>query len=225
MPLKPYGVLKGTIIQGTPAPPSGNRTAHYQAVVQAAGRDYTAAINVLSRQKPSELLYLVGDQFRAEQLTHLQGLKDGVTIIDESNREDIALDYIRGGLFDPARMVALPYDADGPDNDLNEKVDTYLRRAIQDQTATIYVFGEMFPGGVHDIHMNQGNVEKYRADDGIWQDGGMVIHFGREDKWQGLFLAFQSQSWCTDAQGHRLRPVSECNHLTPMAAQAFRSGG
>ncbi|WNS46693.1 YukJ family protein [Paenibacillus sp. MMS20-IR301] len=222
MPLNPYGVLKGKIIQGTPAPTTRDSTPHYHAVVKAANKKYKLAINVQSKITPSELLYLVGDQFNSEQITHLQELKDGFTKIDKSNRDEIALDYIRGGLFDPSKMIALPYNADGPDNDLNEKVDAYLQRAIEDDTAKIYVYGEPFPGGIHNIHMNQGNVEPFVGDDGIWQDGGIVIHFEQEDKWLGLFLAFQSQSWCTDDQGHMERPVSECSHKTHKSAQLSR---
>ncbi len=45
--------------------------------------------------------------------------------------------------------------------------------------------------------MNQGNVEKWKGDNGIWQDGGILIQFEKEEEWVGIFLAFQSQSWCT----------------------------
>ena len=34
---------------------------------------------------------------------------------------------------------------------------------------------------IHDIHMNQGNVEKWKGDNGIWQDGGILIHFEKEE--------------------------------------------
>lgn len=221
MPLNPYGVLKGKLIKGIPAPIERDSSPHYHAIVEAAGRKYKLAINVKSQVDPSELLYLVGDQFHSEQITHLQGLKDGFTKIGNSKRE-IALDYIRGGLFDPSKLVALPYNQDGPDNDLNEKLDAHLQRAIKDETAKIYVYGEPFPGGIHNIHMNQGNVEQFRKDDGIWQDGGIVIHYEQEDKWLGLFLAFQSQSWCTDDQGHMERPVSKCSHKTVKIAEVSR---
>lgn len=218
MPLRPYGVLKGKITKGTPAPRSNDSTPHYHAEVEAGGETYKLAINVKSRMRPSELLYLVGDKFKSEQITHLQNLKDGFTEINTSNRE-IALDYIRGGLFDPKKMIELPYNVDGPDNDLNEKVDAYLRRAIDNQSAKIYVYGEPFPGGMHNIHMNQGNVDAFRRDDGIWQDGGIMIHFEDENKWLGMFLAFQSQSWCTDDKGHMERPVSQCSHKTVQIAE------
>src|SRR5262249_15255490 len=59
--------------------------------------------------------------------------------------------------------------------------------------------------GVHDIHMNQGNNGRFRADDGVWQDGGLLIHLPTRSRWIGIFLAFQSQSWHTDdSTGHTL---------------------
>ena len=57
--------------------------------------------------------------------------------------------------------------------------------------------------------MNQGNDDRFRAQDGVWQDGGMLIHFPAADgapaSWTAVFLKFQSQAWHTDdVHGHRL---------------------
>ena len=42
-------------------------------------------------------------------------------------------------------------------------------------------------------------------DDGVWQDGGLILHFPSTDQWVAIFLAFQSQAWHTDDRtGHRL---------------------
>ncbi|MGQ3478767.1 MULTISPECIES: YukJ family protein [Paenibacillus] len=221
MPLNSYGVLKGKVIQGIPAPRTNDSTPHYHAVVEAAGKEYELAINVKSKKKPSELIYLVSEDFNSEQITHLPNLKEGFTKINESNRE-IALDYIRGGLFEPSKMIELAYDIEGPNNDLNEKVDEYLHRAIDKENAKIYVYGEPFPSGMHNIHMNQGNHKDFKKDDGIWQDGGIVIHLEDENKWLGMFLAFQSQSWCTDDAGHVERPVSQCSHKTVKVTEVSR---
>jgi uncharacterized protein YukJ len=38
------------------------------------------------------------------------------------------------------------------------------------------VFGFLPGNGVHDIHMNQGNSQQFRGDDGVWQDGGLLLH-------------------------------------------------
>ncbi len=62
------------------------------------------------------------------------------------------------------------------------------------------------PGnGIHDIHMNQGNVGSFIADDGVWQDGGLLFHFPLQQQWTAVFLKFQSQSWHTDdTTGHTI---------------------
>jgi len=114
-----------------------------------------------------------------------------------------ALDFIRVNLFDPRDMRVLPLSAPGPDNDLNEKIDQYVQRAMADQEALVYAFGERWgaeqgttdkifgfsPGnGVHDIHMNQGNVGRFTGDDGVYQDGALLFNFPRTSQWVGVFL-------------------------------------
>ena len=39
-------------------------------------------------------------------------------------------------------MIPLPFDVPGADNDLNEKIDKYVQRAMSDESAHIYAFGE-----------------------------------------------------------------------------------
>lgn len=46
--------------------------------------------------------------------------------------------------------------------------------------------------------MNQGNVRSFEKDDVVWQEGGVIFHFKETNKWEAVFLAYQSQSWCTD---------------------------
>jgi hypothetical protein len=123
------------------------------------------------------------------------------------------MDYIRANLFKPDQMVPLPFEVPGPDNDLNEKIDYHIQRALAEEDAMVYAFGERWgpepnqrdkyfgfkPGnGIHDIHMNQGSVEGFQKYNGVWQDGGMLIHLPSEDRWVAVFLAFQSQCWHTD---------------------------
>jgi hypothetical protein len=65
--------------------------------------------------------------------------------------------------------------------------------------------------------MNQGNVERFKRDDGVWQDGGLLLRLN--GRWIGIFLAFQSQAWHTDdVTGHAIAapvpvpvPVPETN--------------
>ena len=59
--------------------------------------------------------------------------------------------------------------------------------------------------------MNQGNAGRFAADDGVYQDGGVLVHFPDQQEWTAIFLKFQSQSWHTDDKtghavtGRRLR--------------------
>ncbi len=234
MSLKKYGVLKGKAInkiigQGT--------SPHYEVHIIDDTTDYRIAINVKSALAPSELLYLIVDNFQHPILAKLSTLATGFTAL-QSVPNAMALDFIRGNLFDAKLMCPLPHNVPGPDNDLNEKIDAYVQRAIGDERASVYAFGEhwgpengvkdkyfgFLPGnGIHDIHMNQGNVGKFVGDDGVWQDGGLLFHFpavtsaGVEtvaEKWVAIFLAFQSQCWHTNDQtGHSI--PEECNGIIP----------
>jgi len=117
-------------------------------------------------------------------------------------------------------MAPLPLTAPGPDNDLNEKLDQFVQRALSNEDAMIYAFGETWgpetkadkyfgfkPGrGIHDIHMNQGNpIGRFSGDNGPRQDGGLVFEFPDQNQWAAVFLKFQTQAWHTDDQtGHPL---------------------
>lgn len=214
MPLKEYGVLKGRPIARRLAVTSN---AHYQVHLVDDNTDYRIAINVNSQLSPSELEYLINENFEHPITSSLVGLPLGFKLL-ESKPGGLALDFIRGNLFDRTKMIPLPFNVPGPDNDLNEKIDKYIQRAMSDEDALIYAFGERWgpelgikdkifgflPGnGIHDIHMNQGNAKKFERDDGVWQDGALLIHFPSENRWIGIFLKFQSQCWHTDDQtGH-----------------------
>lgn len=214
--LKHYGVLKCQAIDrrvGT------NDNAHYQIHVVAQEIHYRIAVNVKSQMSPSEILYYTDEHFSHPVTSEAAKLPFGFTRL-ESRPGGTALDYIRSNLFQPGRMVPLSFDVPGQDNDLNEKLDIYIQRAILNKDAVLYAFGAAWgpepstkdkifgflPGnGIHDIHMNQGNTAQFRKDDGVFQDGGLLIHFPSEERWIATFLAFQSQSWHTDDQsGHAI---------------------
>ncbi|MDH5528188.1 MAG: DUF2278 family protein [Nitrospirota bacterium] len=209
MPLENYGVLKGTIYGQKRA--KGHH-GHYQIHVITGREHFRVALNVRSRQPPSELLFLLDSNFNHPVLDHLIGMAPGYSPI-RSQPEGAALDFIRGNLFNPARMRRIPHSAPGPDNDLNDRLDYWIGRAKADPAHQIYALGERWgpeehnrdrhfrfhPAcGMHNVHMNQGNETDYFADDGPWQDGGLLLHLPTEGHWVAVFLAFQSQSWHTD---------------------------
>ena len=217
MPLRSYGVVTGRVVDRRRE--DHDDSPHFQILLAGDGdTSYRAAVNVKSQESPSELLYLVVEDFRHPITDLLAGLPTGWTPLP-SGPGGSNLDYIRGNVLDPAAMRPLPADADGPDNDLPDLLDHYVQRAIDDPQAVLHVFGERWgpepgsdkifgfaPGnGVHDVHMNQGNSAAFRRDDGVWQDGGLLFHFPGTSQWVAVFLAFQSQAWHTDdVAGHAL---------------------
>lgn len=216
MPLRNYGVLRGRVADHKLASAAN---PHFQLHAVADETHYRFAVNVESKQQPSELEYLVDSDFRHPILETLGALTGGFTQL-ERKPGGAALDFIRGNLFDRTLLRKLPFDVPGPDNDLNETLALYVRRAIADPAATVFAFGEQWgpdagqpdpefgfkPGrGVHDIHMNQANVGGFVADDGVYQDGALLLHFPAAEQWVAIFLKFQSQTWHTDdATGHQI---------------------
>lgn len=220
MPLsKGYACLKGR--------PIGNRIGtshkpHYQVHISANGVHHRIAVNVQSSDG-SEVQYLARSRFVHPITDALSALPQGRTDV-ASKPGGIALDFIRGNLAQPWEFVPLPMSASGSDNDLNEKLDSYVQRAMSDESAMLYAFGEpwgpeankaddyfgFLPGrGIHDIHMNQGNPPgPFSNDNGPWQDGGLIFEFPIQQQWVAIFLKFQSQAWHSDdASGHPVLPV------------------
>jgi uncharacterized protein YukJ len=216
MPIDHYGVLKATAIDrrlGTGENP------HYQILVVDDTDRYRLAVNVKSQLAPSELEYLIVEHFKHPITDELEGLGAGWHPL-ESKPGSIALDYIRANLFSSfAEMTQLSFTVPGPDNDLNEKIDRYVQRAMANEDSWVFAFGELWgpenkrdkifgfsPGrGVHDIHMNQGNTGRFVADDGVWQDGGLMFWFANQQQWVAIFFKFQSQAIHTDDRtGHTI---------------------
>ena len=174
MPLRFYGVFTGRITSRTRAT---TREDHYRLKCGA----WEVAINAHSDVPPSEVEYAVVETDPMLLATGWTPLANG-------------LDYIRGGICTPADFKALPISRPGADNDLNELFDRHLTVG-----AIVHAFGERYDTGkgVHDVHQNQGNVARYADDDGVWQDGGLIIET------TAILLRFQSQSWTTDDKtGH-----------------------
>lgn len=210
MPLRRYGVLKGVAAEARRE--DGRYTPHVQVKVLANGAPFRMAINVLSSESPSALLFRIDRHFQHPMTARLAELPEGFTPL-ASGPNGLALDYVRGKLVNWRRMHSLPANLPGPNNDLSDAVEHFIDRAIHEPGSNVYAFGERWgpeeekpdkvfgflPGnGLHGIHMNQGNALEFQRDDGVWQDGAVILHFPAEDQWVGIFLAFQSQAWRTN---------------------------
>ena len=131
---------------------------------------FRVAVNVRSSESNSpDLLYNLDDDFQHPVTDKIRQFNRGYTKL-QNNVNTGAVDYIRLNMYDILQMQIIPSSLPGPDNDLSELLEFWVKKAKNEQ-AEIYAFGEKWPStsspdryfpnipdqGIHDIHMNQGN--------------------------------------------------------------------
>jgi uncharacterized protein YukJ len=215
MPIENYGVLKGRILDGRQE--RYEESPHYQILVEGEKNlKYRVAVNVMSRYSESEILYYASEKYHNKNISLLKDLPYGFTSMKDENK-NMGLDYIRGKIMSGRKqMVLTPHNKPGPSNDLNDFFHSYIKNSKQYRD-DIYVFGSKYGPedrvdpifgfepmqGMHNVHMNQGNADRWKRDNGIWQDGGILIR--KKDRWIAIFLAFVTQSWKTNNEGDPVR--------------------
>ena len=215
MAIASYGVLKGHPVACTQT--HEKNSAHFHIAVETGGAEntsYRVAINTQSRTKSAEqLLFYLEPRFRHPLRDLLLTLEPGFHPL-ESKPGGLALDYIRSNIVDRRKMILLPQDLPGEDNDLNDHLQFWIQQAIRHDDATLYAFGSRwgpelrpdpyfdFPqsNGLHNVHMNQGSPPRgnYADDNGVYQDGALLLHLPQRRRWIAIFLTFQMQGWHTD---------------------------
>lgn len=214
MPLDRYGVLKARPVASRQG---RGRTPHYHIHAVDQGEDYRISISVRSKPGPSQLLYRIDDRFEHPTLEGLRKLPMGFCG-QAPAPGGAALDYVRGELLARAAMHDLPWDVPGPDGDFDELLHLWVGRALRDEHALLYAFGERFgpihapdpvfgfrpATGLFRVHMNQGSEPNWAERDGPWQDGALLLHFPPiveagvtklRERWVAVFVAFASQRW------------------------------
>jgi uncharacterized protein YukJ len=199
-------------------------SAHYQITMNAPGGPFTVAVNIQSVDG-SEVLYAIVEDFTPPDPAGLTALPMGMTAL-KSEPGGLALDFVRstvGGapMITKAQMTLLPESGaqtTGSAQDqmiqkaraaaLQNAVVTLLNMTIADKDGVIYAFGSAYADsgevdGIHDIHMNQGNpANNHGGDNGVWQDGALLINLPSKGTWTAVFIAFQTESWTTDSAGN-----------------------
>lgn len=223
MPITNYSVLVGDPVSGKVV--SGS-SPHYQITMNATGGPFTVAVNIQSVDG-SEVLYAIEENFTPPDVAGLLALPMGMTAL-KSEPGGLALDFVRSEVNDDPmitkqQMMLLPKPVGKADRGLSEHermmrgaraaalqnaVVTLLNMTIADKDGVIFAFGSAFSDngkvdGIHDIHMNQGNpVNNHGGDNGVWQDGALLIHLPSKNTWTAVFIAFQNESWSTDDKGN-----------------------
>lgn len=218
-----YGVLRGSLIDM--GREDDLSSPHFQVILNAEGERWRVPVNVRSAEGNPNVLYALTDPFGNHPLlARLGELADGFTPLPE-RRPGLTLDYVRDALTTCRDMRPLPHSAPGADNDLQDLLELHLRRVQREAGALIYAWGARFDvgqprpadvkfrttAGVHDIHMNQGNpAGRFFGDNGVHQDGGLLLRLPASGVIVGVFLAFQSQTFDTDERGNPRPGSSAC---------------
>lgn len=203
MPVKKYGVWKAKPVsyifqkQGT--------SPHLELTFSDGGSGQAlAAINIKSGSpQDSRLVYWSDEDFKHPIVNQLEDLDTGFTLLqgtDEQKLGGLALDYIRGNLFQRQTGKILRHNIPGPNNDIIDALEPIVKEAIALQ-ATIYLYGSRFDNrngnkGIHEVHMNQGNTDPHKNENGVFQDGGFLLDFNGH--WKAVFIGFASQAIHTE---------------------------
>ncbi|KAK1753596.1 hypothetical protein QBC47DRAFT_430382 [Echria macrotheca] len=223
MPIARYGVWKGEPLdwQGSAKPDHG-----YLFFTDTSGDRFKAAVNVMSKSEDTRLVYwFIRDFARVSPVVdRLRALPLGFH--SEMGPDSLALDYLRGTFLDIDTGTLLSHNAPGESHDILEFIDPILDQAVA-QKADVYIFGQRFhndgqsgENGMHDIHMNQGNHAPFEQDNGVFQDGGIIMEFP-DGHWEAIFLAFAVQAFETDDEG---RPITD-QTFADLLSGNFPQGG
>jgi uncharacterized protein YukJ len=208
-----YGVLRGR-------PDRYKRednasTPHLQIrVLEDSGQPWRIAVNVQSDSGSNVAFWVVDPLAGHPLLASLPARVSGFNTV--AGNAGNALDYVKAPLFDWSLGRLLPPSGNASSDDLQDLLSLYLDQC-RNAGGELYAFGAKFDQnlhkpidiefgnvdglhGIHDIHLNQGNVGPHSGDNGVFHDGGLILAF--PDRYLGLFLGFQSQRIPTDSAGN-----------------------
>lgn len=203
MPIGHYSVLKGHPLSMSEHEKHG---AHYIVALTDGSESFSAAINVLSMEG-SLVLYAIKEIQSPVEQDKISALPYGMSELEPG--DSISMDYVRmrsegRPVITRAEMSLLPPpdDSEGTTHlAFSNAIEGLLEACERDPNAIILVFGSAFSAnGIHDTHMNQGNYGEHARDNGVWQDGMVLLFI--DQKWYSIFIAFQTQCWMTDDKGN-----------------------
>jgi len=208
-----YGVLRGRPDRYKRE--DNESTPHLQIrVLEDSGQPWRIAVNVQSDTGSDVAFWVVDPLTGHPLLSSLPAHASGFSTV--AMNAGNALDYVKAPLFDWKHGRLLPPSGNASSDDLQDLLSLYLDQC-KNAGGELYAFGAKFDRnlhkpidtefgntdglhGIHDIHLNQGNVGPHAGDNGMFHDGGLILAF--PDRFLGLFLGFQTQRIPTDAAGN-----------------------
>ncbi|EDV27305.1 uncharacterized protein TRIADDRAFT_52868 [Trichoplax adhaerens] len=148
---------------------------------------YKVAVNVQD-YSGKNVFFAYKKNLHAAFLQRLQFFSAGEHVLEPTANSG-AIDYVRGGFIKK--------------EDFREETERVLSQRLHDivygmiaacekhPDSKIFCFGSMFPGGIHDIHMNQGE-SRYRNKQ--YQDGALIFFDANKMQYNGAFFYFQEES-------------------------------
>jgi uncharacterized protein YukJ len=208
-----YGVLRGRPDRFKRE--DNTATPHLQIrVLEDGGQPWRIAVNVQSDTGSDVAFWVVDPLAGHPLLASLPARTSGFSTVPANAGN--ALDFVKAPLFDWTLGRSLPPSGSASSDDLQDLLSLYLNQC-KTAGGEIYAFGAKFDRnlhkpidtefgnldglhGIHDIHMNQGNVGPHAGDNGVFHDGGLILAF--PDRYLGLFLGFETQRVPTDTAGN-----------------------
>ena len=177
-----------------------DKRAHYHIVaMDDEGKRFDLAVNIGSiYEKMNEIISSNLKVYYDDSYSCRKGIvrkmllqKNGIT----ECHKDLYLDYIRMKLFPHEKMIQMK-GFDVTSIYLTEIIEKNVVQAMNNDDYEVIAFGRLYANGkgLHDIHMNQGSVDKFRKNDVSYSDGGLFFRNRRDNKITAVFIAFITQS-------------------------------
>ena len=177
-----------------------DKRAHYHIVaMDDEGKRYDLAVNIGSiYEKMNEIVSSNLKVYYDESYSCRKGIvrkmllqKNGIT----ECHKGLYLDYIRMKLFPHEKMIQMK-GFDVTSIYLTGIIEKNVVQAMNNDDYEVIAFGRLYANekGLHDIHMNQGSVDKFRKNDASYSDGGLFFRNRRDNKITAVFIAFITQS-------------------------------
>ena len=177
-----------------------DKRAHYHIVaMDDEEKRFDLAVNIGSiYEKMNEIVSSNLKVYYDESYSCRKGIvrkmllqKNGIT----ECHKDLYLDYIRMKLFPHEKMIQMK-GFDVTRIYLTGIIEKNVVQAMNNDDYEVIAFGRLYANGkgLHDIHMNQGSVDKFRKNDASYSDGGLFFRNRLDNKITAVFIAFITQS-------------------------------
>ena len=177
-----------------------DKRAHYHIVaMDDEEKRFDLAVNIGSiYEKMNEIVSSNLKVYYDESYSCRKGIvrkmllqKNGIT----ECHKDLYLDYIRMKLFPHEKMIQMK-GFDVTSIYLTGIIEKNVVQAMNNDDYEVIAFGRLYANGkgLHDIHMNQESVDKFRKNDASYSDGGLFFRNRRDNKITAVFIAFITQS-------------------------------